>query len=323
MKTLNMKKTHVVSLITLALLGASTAANANCGGAFCALNTDLGIQGTWTKPGLRLDVRAEYVDLDELRKGTHRTEPAGELGEHDELRTINRNFIAQLNWNIDQDWGVSFRIPLVNRFHKHIFNADDGSGGVDPELENWRFTSIGDISTTARYTFFHGDHSAAGINFGVKLPTGSIHKSNGEEEAERGLQPGTGSTDAIVGAYYNYVHGDMRWFAQGASQSPISERNDYRPGTRITLDGGLGYAVTPALSLQLQANYLHKAHDRGANAEPSESGGDTLSISPGVAYKITPDTQLYGYLQKPIYQYVRGTQLTADWSAAFGISTAF
>ena len=39
-------------------------AHASCGGAFCTLNTDAGVQGTWNKPGVRLDMRAEFIDLD-------------------------------------------------------------------------------------------------------------------------------------------------------------------------------------------------------------------------------------------------------------------
>jgi hypothetical protein len=29
--------------------------------------------------------------------------------------------------------------------------------------------------------------------------------------------------------------------------------------------------------------------------------------------------QLYGFVQLPLYQYVNGTQLTADWSAVAGV----
>ena len=33
--------------------------------------------------------------------------------------------------------------------------------------------------------------------------------------------------------------------------------------------------------------------------------------------------QLYGFLQLPLYQYVNGVQLTADWSAVIGLSAKF
>jgi hypothetical protein len=86
---------------------------------------------------------------------------------------------------------------------------------------------------------------------------------------------------------------------------------------------GLSYSATPDLNLLLQLNLQHKAKDSGANAEPADSGGRSINLSPGFSYRVTTGTQVYGFLQKPIYQRVNGMQLTADWSVAFGISTAF
>ena len=73
----------------------------------------------------------------------------------------------------------------------------------------------------------------------------------------------------------------------------------------------------------LQLNATHKNHDSGANAEPADSGSTNVFLSPGVSYRATRDVSLYGFLQQPLYQRVRGTQLTADWSAALGVSVQF
>lgn len=309
--------------VVLVISTYAATANASCGGAFCALNTDESIQGTFTKQGLRLDVRAEYINLDDLQRGSHKTSPQGEVDEHDEVRTINRNLLTTLDWNINQDWGVTLRVPLVNRAHKHIHNADDGAGGVAPELEKWGFSGIGDIQALARYNFFSSGNSNAGVRFGLKLPTGSIYKSNAEEKAERTLQPGSGSVDTLLGAYYNQHHGALSWFVQGMWQQTVHERDDFKPGRKLGVDTGFNYAATPYLSLLLQANIQHKSKDSGANAEPADSGGNSISISPGLAYKLTQTTQIYGFVQKPIYQYVNGYQLTPSWSAAVGLSTQF
>lgn len=304
-----------------------TTAQASCGGAFCSLNTDSGVQGSWSKPGVRLDVRAEFIDLDQLRHGTDKVGPAGEVGEHDEVRTINRNILATLDWNINQDWGLTLRAPFVDRAHKHIFNADNNAGGTDPELEKWDFSGIGDVQALARYNFFSdgsgSDSHNAGIRFGLKLPTGSINKRNAEEVAERTLQPGTGSTDSLLGVYYNQHHGALSWFVQGMWQQVLHERDDFKPGTKLGVDTGLSYQATPDLSLLLQLNLQHKAKDSGANAEPADSGGRSVNLSPGFSYRVATGTQVYGFVQKPIYQYVNGAQLTADWSVAFGLTTQF
>jgi hypothetical protein len=300
------------------LLLPSLAAQASCGGAFCSLNTDAGVQGTWDKPGIRLDVRAEFIDLDQLRHGSDKVGPSGENGEHDEVRTLNRNFLASLDWNINQDWGLTLRVPVVNRAHQHVFN--DVSG---PEVEKWDFSGLGDIQTLSRYNFYRDETSNAGVRFGLKLPTGSISKRNSEELAERTLQPGSGSTDTLIGAYYNKRIDHLNWFVQGMWQQTVHERDDFRPGRKLSLDTGLSYSATPDLNLMLQLNLQHKAKDSGSNAEPQDSGGHSVNLSPGFSYRIKSGTQVYAFVQKPIYQYVNGAQLTADWSVAVGLSTQF
>ncbi|MFM9834485.1 MAG: transporter [Methylophilaceae bacterium] len=307
----------------IVMLAFNLTAHASCGGAFCTLNTDAGVQGTWNKPGVRLDIRGEFINLDQLRHGSSKAAPSGEVNEHDETRTLNRNFLATLDWNINQDWGVTLRLPFVNRAHNHIFNADNGAGGVDPEVESWNFSGIGDLQALARYNFYSDGMSNAGVRFGLKLPTGSINKANSEEKAERTLQPGSGSLDTMLGAYYNQHHGSIGWFVQGMWQQTVHDRDDFKPGTKLGVDAGLSYAATPDLSLMLQTNLQYKAKDSGVNAEPKDSGGHSISISPGLAYKLTEGTQIYGFVQKPIYQYVNGAQLTSDWSVAVGLSTHF
>lgn len=302
----------------LCLLLPSLTAHASCGGAFCSLNTDAAVQGTWDKPGIRLDVRAEFIDLDQLRHGSDKVGPSGEIGEHDEVRTLNRNFLASLDWNINQDWGLTLRVPVVNRAHQHVFNDVGGQ-----EIEKWDFSGIGDIQALMRYNFYRDETSNAGVRFGLKLPTGSISKRNSEELGERTLQPGSGSTDSLIGAYYNKRIDQLSWFVQGMWQQTLHQRDDFRLGRKLSLDSGFSYNSTPDLNLMLQLNLQHKSKDSGSNAETADSGGYTINLSPGLSYRIRSGTLMYAFVQKPLYQYVNGAQLTANWSVAVGLSTEF
>jgi hypothetical protein len=81
--------------------------------------------------------------------------------------------------------------------------------------------------------------------------------------------------------------------------------------------------VSDALDLNLQLNYVYKARDKGAGAEPEDSGGQTLSLAPGVTYPFSPTVQLYTFVSLRVYRYVNGVQLTADWAAAAGVSVQF
>ena len=103
----------------------------------------------------------------------------------------------------------------------------------------------------------------------------------------------------------------------------MHEHDDFEPGRKLSADFGMSYSATPELNLLLQVNLQHKSKDSGANAEPADSGGQSINLSPGFSYRVASTTQVYGFIQKPIYQYVNGAQLTADWSVALGINTAF
>ena len=145
------------------------------------------------------------------------------------------------------------------------------------------------------------------------------------ELAERSLQPGTGTTDALLGAFMtrSLPLKDLSWFAQGMVQMPLNARAGYRPGRRLTMDAGLRYDATERVSLMVQLNALYRARDSGVSAEPVDSGGTALHLSPGVSIAASKDVRLYGFLQAPLFQYVNGVQLVARRAAVFGVSARF
>jgi len=142
--------------------------------------------------------------------------------------------------------------------------------------------------------------------------------------AERSLQPGSGTTDAILGAFYSAPIGHRAtWFADVNWQAPLDQRADYKPGNRVGVDVGASYPLTTRVALLVQLNTLWKDRDSGANAEPEDTGGTFVHLSPGVSVALGDRTQLYGFVQVPLYQNVNGVQLVADWSVAAGLSHRF
>ena len=181
------------------------------------------------------------------------------------------------------------------------------------------------------------------MSFGVKLPTGAIDKTMTPPDPaspttpyllERSSQPGTGSTDALLGAYY---HSDIEdspwgWFVSGQMQAAVSTREDFRPGNALNLDLGAHYAFAPTLTGLLQLNTQFKNRDTGLNANPA-SGGHSLNISPGLSYIVAPKTNLYTFVQIALLQYANSNptdpasgQLThlgrSPWELATATKTA-
>ena len=309
-------------------IGIPAQALASCGSAFCLINTNWDTHGAWSQPGWRLDLRYESIRQDRLQEGRRRVGIDEIPRDHDEVQTTNRNWMAGIDYTFNADWGVNVALPLVKRSHLHIENDMD-AGTQTPE--SWNFSKIGDVRVLGRYRLATiesgGDKlGTVGLNFGVKLATGRFDVQNADgERAERTLQPGSGTTDALLGAYYAQMLPlkDLSWFAQGLLQLPLNSREGFKPGRRISLDAGLRYDATDRIGLLLQLNALHKTRDAGANAEPEDSGGRSFHLSPGVSVEATKDVRIYGFLQVPLYQYVNGVQLTARRAAVLGISARF
>jgi hypothetical protein len=319
-------KFHCLAGAGAALCALSQAAAASCGAAFCLVNTDWSVQGSWADQGARFDLRYEYVDLDQPRNGRDRVSVGAIPRHHDEVETRNHNIVGTVDWALSPRWGVSLTLPFVDRDHLHVHNHH----GVKI-AETWSFRELGDMRAQARYEVFasHDDPArprSVGVTFGLKLPTGKYDVANGEgEQAERSLQPGTGTTDFVGGVYWHAgapLDG-LSWFAQAQVVAPLDSRAGYKPGRQLQLDGGVRYALTRNVGLMAQLNYHVKGRDSGVNAEPDDSGQRAVYASPGISWNVGRNTQLYAFAQVPIYQAVNGVQLTADWSAAAGVSWRF
>ena len=303
------------------------AASASCGSAFCTINTSWDAHSGWLEPGWRADLRYESIRQDQPRTG-RRDVGVGEIPRHhDEVLTENHNLLGTLDYTFNQDWGVNLLVPLVDRHHDHIHNH---AGEQIPE--SWDFRELGDVRVMARRRLWTTENKDAtsvgtsGVNFGLKLPTGKTDVRNADGDlAERTLQPGSGTTDAVLGAYYSQSLPlrSLSWFVQGLAQLPLNSHEEYRPGNRLNLDTGVRRDVGDRLGLLLQLNALLKYRDRGDQAEPEDTGGKFLFLSPGVSYAFTRGVQVYGFVQLPLYQDVNGVQLVARHAVAVGLNVRF
>ena len=216
------------------------------------------------------------------------------------------------------------KLPFVHRDHFHLQNADDGS----QTPESWHFKEIGDLRVLARRRLESVEDRNFGVLGGVKLPTGKTDVTNADGElAERMLQPGTGTTDLILGYYINSMRPiaeiPARFFFQTQVQAPVNESKGFRPGTHFSADAGIAYPASGNWSGLLQVNMVIKGRDHGPAAEPEDSGGSFVWLSPGISYAPTRSVQFYSFVQLPMYQRVNGVQLTANWAASAGVSVRF
>jgi hypothetical protein len=323
--------------ISFLIATVSSQAQASCGSTSCAINTDWNEHGT-SHPGWSMDLRYSYSHADTLRSGSGKivadptAAPYNTGIEAENLRTINRQFTASLDYSHDEHWGMMLQFPYVMRDHTHSI------GNPDPALvatESFSANGLGDIKAIGRYRWNTGmdNLSGMGIKFGLKLNTGKkdFLLNTGVVPGEATLQPGNGSTDLILGAFWNQSApaSSWSWFAQGSFQYSVAATEQFRPGNQLNFDAGTRYAINNVLSGLFQINAQWNASDTGSAAPTSpitneaSSGMKSVALTPGLSYAFSAETQFYGLLQVAVSQYVNGEQLTAPYSLSLGVSHHF
>jgi hypothetical protein len=281
--------------------------------------------------GWRLSVEYDYLHQDELRSGTRSVTgvPDGNELERD---TLNRYITTGLSYSPNASWNINLLVPYVVRTHS-TYGEFDSSQPLPP-LSTSRSSSLGDVRLIGSYQGLLPTHNL-GFQLGVKLPTGhygtAVDFNGGPLEGEpldASLQPGTGSTDVIVGAYYYQpVSQNFDLIANGQFQSALKHHmdqpgNDYRPGNSTTVSLGLRYEKFSQWVPQVQINLLRKSRDQGALADVESTAGNVAYVSPGMTVKVLSKLYVFGFAQIPVYSNLYGYQLFPRWTVSAGASYA-
>ena len=312
------------------LLGAPQRSQA-CASCGCTLSADAAV-GYSALPGWRVSIEYDYINQDQLRSGTEAVSgvPAGTELEH---QTINQYVTAAVSYSPNSSWNFTLLVPYVIRSHS-TYGEYDPTQPL-PELSRSFSSSIGDVKLVASYQGFLPTNNL-GAQLGVKLPTGQYGTAvqfysgpSAGEPLDASLQPGTGSTDIIVGAYYyQAISQNFDAFVNAQFQSAVKHRmdqpgNDFRPGNSVTVSFGLRYEANPRWVPQLQVNLLHKSPDGGALADVQNTAGNVAYLSPGATVQLSSRLYAFAFAQLPVYSNLYGTQLFPRWTASGGVSYAF
>lgn len=311
----------------VALLALAATAHASCGAAYCTLMTDRFANGAGQAHlGWNADIHLDLVTQDQLRRGSEAIAASDVTGEDAiERRTRNQSLVTTLSYGLDAQWTVAARWSLLKRSHDH--DLLDDTTRQPGASEHWDFTRPGDLQLTARRQGTIGDDpdTAWALFGGLKLPTGSTQVSNAEgQRAERALQPGTGTTDLLIGVAGRRVIGlTDATMTQLSALLPLNNHEGYRPGAHFEASIGWSHAFSPSVGAVLQLNLSQRGRDRGDQAEPDNSGSTTVQLSPGVTFAAGAASTVYAYVQQPLYQRVNGIQLMPRQAFALGWTTDF
>lgn len=232
-------------------------------------------------------------------------------------RTVNRNTTLTVDYGISADWGVSLQLPYINRYHETVAEGDT-------DVSTSRSNSIGDARVLGRYQGFSQERNW-GVQFGLKLPTGrtDVNFNGGprlDEALDRGLQPGTGTTDLLLGLYrFGPINQHFDYFGQALLQIPVTAKDEFKPGMGANLSAGVRYVTGGMVVPQLQVNARIERRESGDEADVDNSGATLVYLSPGATVNINKQFKLYGFVQVPVYQRVNGLQIEPRSSLSIGL----
>jgi hypothetical protein len=317
--------TALAFALALATATPSAFACLACG---CTLNADWASQGLSNQSGWSLDLRHDFVNQDDLRSGTRSVDRGAIAFPNDEeiqQKTVNRFTTLTVDDGFAEDWGLTLQVPWIDRYHTTIAGGDTAVSTSD-------FHQLGDARAMLRYTGF-ARASDWGLQVGLKLPTGQSGENfvagpQTGQPLDRGLQPGTGSTDLVLGAFRFGTVGDpktsaVEWFGNAQAQFPIAHDHAFRPGNVYSLSAGLRYAGLSTVSPQAQINVRFDGRESGSASDAPNSGSTLVDFSPGASWAATPRLSLYAFAQVPVYQRVNGLQLEPRWSLSAGAHVTF
>jgi len=223
-------------------------------------------------------------------------------------------FTAGAEYMFNRTWGAEIEVPYWSRH----FTTDLGGG----DIQQFNHSAVGDVRIKGIYSGLSPDMST-GITFGLKLPTGDHTYANFDRDTEIG----TGSTDALLGAYHvGNLTSQFNWFVNGQLDQPFLTTAGYRPGGEVDVSSGIYYDGWDVGDVRISpvAEILgsDRLHDRGINADPANSGYKRVLLAPGLEVDAA-GFRIYGDVAVPVYQQVKGNQLTAGELFKLNISHTF
>ena len=330
-----MKKLCLFIISMFFTLNLFSYAEASCGSSNCTLIR--GSQAGLANEGrFVVDLSYRYIRMDNAKKGSGSfsgnvdvskvefesgmIEPA----HHREFKTINELAQFDISYGITEKLTVSMSVPFLNdRHHEHI----DGIGTGTPEFTNQDGSSgFGDITVMAKYAVWQTTKHLLIAGAGVKFGTGEYKLLNSEGEInEPTIMPGTGSTDAILSALYNFsiIPNKLGVFASASHRFTTENSLDYEFGDSTFIDAGVSYQLNEKITLITQINTRISRRDEFLGMDVPNTGVTFINVTPGVVLAASENVSLYTHVQLPVYQRVNEVNLVPSFGLMAGVSYGF
>jgi len=232
--------------------------------------------------------------------------------------------VSNFVFGINEHFTVRMAVPYITK------RLD--RGGALPSL---RASGLGDIALLSKFRFYQrtgrAETTEASMLFGLELPTGRNGVRDRGMRLPAALQPGSGSTDAILGGAFTRVDG--RWLLNADLIAKLNtEADDYRFGNTFRADIGGQYRFHPAhyvrfdqftLNLIGELNASWSGRDHLDGALVADSGGSKVFLTTGVQAIFNRNFVIEAAVQIPVALQLNDDQLEDDFVSIIGLRARF
>ncbi|MGE4169777.1 MAG: transporter [Candidatus Margulisiibacteriota bacterium] len=311
-------------VVVLALAVSASYVFANCGSLSCPVD----IRPSMAKNRFQVGVNFEYIDQSAVYVGSSRSSVGFVPEHHDEIQTLNRMTTVFVQYGLTDWLGLRVDTPMVSRQHSHIHNHHG-----EKIFDSWDFTGLGDISVVTQWKLKKAD-AQNGLNWrldlGVKLPTGKTDQGSSSGVAESPIQPGSGSTDVLIGTEFSAPVATVQMMDGLYAEVPLSfsasskltgvGTDGYRQGSSLLLALCTEYPLVKSFSALFQVQTLFVDRASAKTEKTENTGGRYVFITPGVRWNITPALQTFAALSWTAFRDVNVIQITPDLQFKTGMS---
>jgi len=243
---------------------------------------------------------------------------------NDPRSRFGQNLSLKLDYILSQKFAVSAIIPGVQQGRSTISQSQRSFG-------------LGDVTLITQYAILSKPKSALNLAAGIKLPLGKVnHRDGSNIFLSPDMQSGSGSFDFIVRSSYNLTgfvfpllsaNASALYRKNGLNDSFGSTENfggrSFGFGDNAIFVFGLKYLLDYKqgfLIPDLAIKYRWGSANREETTLAPNSGGHWLSIPFGLSYDLDGTKTIRFYSELPVYQKLKGLQITTDFIVGLQLS---
>lgn len=293
---------------------------------------------TLPKDKLVMGVSTQFIELDDI--SNERLEALGAINEEVHSTDSLMSLSANIAYGLTDNLSIGISLPYIDR--QNISEAEnDGPGMGEAEFAG-DSNGVGDLTLFSQYRFYSTGKINLAIILGLKTPTGDTDEFELEGkpfEAEQ--QPGSGSWDPFAGLSFNKSWGRIgiasnllyTFVNDGTQNTNLGDIFNYNLATTYRVyhvkedhdhqhhDHSNNLIDYLDLVLELNGDYREKVEIDGI--KDSNTGGNTLYLSPGLRIGFGHKWSIYSSFGLPIINDLGGIQSEPELRITAGISTTF